>query len=467
MGAYPQNARNGSPGVEGYPQPPAWAEARAHLSRAAAAVVGNGEKQTDVPGHLARPLMAATGEALWRHRAALIKRLRAEPTLEGYHSSLPHLSIRNWGTFAGLMWDWLPAVTNDIKRLAGLPRGATRPAAGDNVSDMGSNTVGGSGDDVKEGSNETQAVTVREEEAGTEWPALRPAASALQPTALPPGEPGRRARGRARARARRLAASTAGAAAMGALLAAAVSVAVEESLAVDAAAAMAETAAAAVAGTLAATSTAAVAAATANAVSVSDTTRAAALAADAALDSMESTAAARSGLGLIQQGAVVCLQRNDPLDLWGPVGVWADEPCPLYATVEVQAAAVDDAAAAAAEMAAAGEEVFRGRVLSGPSTDLCQGPVLSGPGTDLLGGPALPGPSSDLFRGPVLSGPSTDLFRGPVLPGPSSDPCQGSVMSGPGTALFRGPVLSGPSTDLFRGPIWSGPSSDPCQGPIV
>ena len=134
--------------------------------------------------------------------AALIKCLRTEPTLEGYHSSLPHLSSRDWGTFAGLMWDWLPAVTNDIERLAGLPRGATRPAAGNNASDMGSSTVGGSGDDAKEDSNETQAVTVQEQEAATEWPALRPAASALQPTALPPGEPGRKARGWARARAR-------------------------------------------------------------------------------------------------------------------------------------------------------------------------------------------------------------------------------------------------------------------------
>ena len=179
---------------QGHPQPSHTAEPREHLSRAAAAaIVGNEEEQPGVPGQLARPLMAATEEALWRHRAALIKRLCAEPTLEGYHSSLPHLSSRDWGTFAGLMWDWLPAVTNDIERLAGLPRGAARPAAGNNASDMGSSMVGGSGDNAKEDSNETQVVTVQEEQAATEWPALRPAASALQPTALPPGEPGRRA----------------------------------------------------------------------------------------------------------------------------------------------------------------------------------------------------------------------------------------------------------------------------------
>ena len=79
----------------------------------------------------------------------------------------------------------------------------------------------------------------------------------------------------------------------------------------------------------AAATAAAVAAAATIVVSVSDTTRAAASAADAALDHVESTAAARSGLGLIEQGAMVCLQRNDPLDLWGLVGAWADEPCPL------------------------------------------------------------------------------------------------------------------------------------------
>ena len=45
-------------------------------------------------------------------------------------------------------------MTNDIDRLAGLLRGATRPAAGNNVSDMGSSMVGGSGDDAKEDSNE-------------------------------------------------------------------------------------------------------------------------------------------------------------------------------------------------------------------------------------------------------------------------------------------------------------------------
>ena len=225
--------------------------------------------------------------------------------MEGYHRSLPHLSRRDWGIFAGLMWDWLPAVTNDIERLAGLPRGATRPAVGNNVSGMGSSTVGGGGDDTKEDSNETPAVRqavadkeaiVRIARAGAppgqaaataEWPELL-ATCVPPPTTPSRGVPGRRAQGRARTRARRAVASVAAAAA------------------------------------------AAVAAAAAIAVSVSATTRAAASAADAALDSVESTAATCSGLGLIEQGAVVCLQCKDPLNLWGPVGVWAEEPCPLY-----------------------------------------------------------------------------------------------------------------------------------------
>ena len=202
-----------SPSVEGHPQPSHRAEPRAHPSRAAAAaVVGNEEKQLDVPGQLARQRMAAREEALWRHHAALIKRLRAEPTLEGYHSFLPHPSSRDWGTFAGLMWDWLPAMTDDIERLVGLQRGATRPATSNNVSSMGSSTVGGSGGDAKEDSNETQAVqqAVADEEAimhiaragaqpgpaaaTAEWPEL-PATCGPPPTAPSRGEPGRRAQG--------------------------------------------------------------------------------------------------------------------------------------------------------------------------------------------------------------------------------------------------------------------------------
>ena len=151
--------------------------------------------------------------------------------------------------------------------------------------------------------------------ATAEWPEL-PATCVPPPTTPSRGEPGRRAQGQARARARRAVA----------LLAAA--------------------------STAAATVTA-VAAAAAIVMSVSDTTPEAASAADAALDHEESTAAAHSGLGLIEQGAKVCLQRTDPLGLWGPVGAWADEPCPLYGKLEVQAAAADDAAAAAAEPAAA------------------------------------------------------------------------------------------------------------------
>ena len=252
-----------SPRVEGHPQPSHRAKPRTHPSRAAAAaaVVANKEKQLDIPGQLARPRMAATEEALWRHRAALIKRLRAEPTLEGYHNSLPHLSSRDWGTFAGLMWDWLPAVTNNIERLAGLQRGATKPATGNNVSDMGISMVGGSGGDAKEDSNETQAVqqAVAEEEvvvhiararaqpgqaaATAEWPELL-ATCVPPPTAPSRGELGRRAQGRARARARRAVASL----------------------------------------VAASTAAAAVAAVPAIAVSVSETTRAAASAADASLD---------------------------------------------------------------------------------------------------------------------------------------------------------------------------------------
>ena len=226
--------------------------------------------------------------------------------------------------------------------------------------------------------------------ATAEWPEL-PATCVPPPTTPSRGEPGRRAQGRARTRARRAVASLAAA-------------------------------------STAAATAAAVAAAATIVMSVSDIPQAAASAADAVLDHVESRAAACSGLGLIEQGAMVCLQRNDPLGLWGPVGVWADEPCPLYDAVEVQATAVDDAAAAlaklaatdvaaakmaaagmaaaaagivgmalaaadnvaapvsAAENAAVGEEVFRGPILSSPSSDVCQGTVLSGPGTDLLGG---------------------------------------------------------------------------------
>ena len=136
--------------------------------------------------------------------------------------------------------------------------------------------------------------------ATAEWPEL-PATCVPPPTTPSRGEPGRRAQGRARARARRAVASLAAA-------------------------------------STAAATAAAVAAAAAIVVSVSDTTPEAASAADAALDHEESTAAAHSGLGLIEQGAMVCLQRTDPLGLWGPVGAWADEPCPLYGKLEVQAA---------------------------------------------------------------------------------------------------------------------------------
>ena len=136
--------------------------------------------------------------------------------------------------------------------------------------------------------------------ATAEWPEL-PAPCVPPPTTPSRGEPGRRAQGRARARARRAVASLAAA-------------------------------------STAAATAAAVAAAAAIVVSVSDTTPEAASAADAALDHEESTAAAHSGLGLIEQGAMVCLQRTDPLGLWGPVGAWADEPCPLYGKLEVQAA---------------------------------------------------------------------------------------------------------------------------------
>ena len=136
--------------------------------------------------------------------------------------------------------------------------------------------------------------------AMAEWPEL-PATCVPPPTTPSRGEPGRRAQGRARARARRAVASLAAA-------------------------------------STAAATAAAVAAAAAIVVSVSDTTPEAASAADAALDHEESTAAAHSGLGLIEQGAMVCLQRTDPLGLWGPVGAWADEPCPLYGKLEVQAA---------------------------------------------------------------------------------------------------------------------------------
>ena len=136
--------------------------------------------------------------------------------------------------------------------------------------------------------------------ATAEWPEL-PATCVPPPTTPSRGEPGRRAQGRARARARRAVASLAAA-------------------------------------STAAATAAAVAAAAAIVVSVSDTTPEAASAADAAVDHEESTAAAHSGLGLIEQGAMVCLQRTDPLGLWGPVGAWADEPCPLYVKLEVQAA---------------------------------------------------------------------------------------------------------------------------------
>ena len=72
------------------------------------------EEHPDVPGHLSQPLMPAAEEAPWRHHAPPIKSLRTEPILEGYHSSVSHLSFRDWGTFAGLMWGWLPAVTTDL-----------------------------------------------------------------------------------------------------------------------------------------------------------------------------------------------------------------------------------------------------------------------------------------------------------------------------------------------------------------
>ena len=65
-------------------------------------------------------------------------------------------------------------MATDIKRVAGLPRGATRAAAGITAPGMGGSVVGCNDAAAKEeNSDKTRTMTVQEEEAATEeWSVL-------------------------------------------------------------------------------------------------------------------------------------------------------------------------------------------------------------------------------------------------------------------------------------------------------
>ena len=314
-----QNRR--SLGVEGYPRPPARAETRALTSRAAAAPAASTPM-----GDQTAALTAALTEAIVAALQPLLQRtpwgdpLIAEDSDQGgwirdgaqyygeeYFWLPPGQTPRQWREVHRQMREQQQLHAKEVQPQPEPDEGATAATAAAAV--LAAATLAAKAELAIQQAVEDEEAIVHIARAGAqpgraaataEWPEL-PATCAPPPTTPSRGEPGRRAQGRARARARRAVASLAAA-------------------------------------STAAATAAAVAAAAAIVVSVSDTTPEAASAADAALDHEESTAAAHSGLGLIEQGARVCLQRTDPLGLWGPVGAWADEPCPLYGKLEVQAA---------------------------------------------------------------------------------------------------------------------------------
>ena len=314
-----QNRR--SLGVEGYPRPPARAETRALTSRAAAASAASTPM-----GDQTAALTAALTEAIVAALQPLLQRtpwgdpLIAEDSDQGgwirdgaqyygeeYFWLPPGQTPRQWREVHRQMREQQQLHAKEVQPQPEPDEGAAAATAAAAV--LAAATLAAKAELAIQQAVEDEEAIVHIARAGAqpgraaataEWPEL-PATCVPPPTTPSRGEPGRRAQGRARARARRAVASLAAA-------------------------------------STAAATAAAVAAAAAIVVSVSDTTPEAASAADAALNHEESTAAAHSGLGLIEQGAMVCLQRTDPLGLWGPVGAWADEPCPLYGKLEVQAA---------------------------------------------------------------------------------------------------------------------------------
>ena len=314
-----QNRR--SLGVEGYPRPPARAETRALTSRAAAASAASTPM-----GDQTAALTAALTEAIVAALQPLLQRtpwgdpLIAEDSDQGgwirdgaqyygeeYFWLPPGQTPRQWREVHRQMREQQQLHAKEVQPQPEPDEGAAAATAAAAV--LAAATLAAKAELAIQRAVEDEEAIVHIARAGAqpgraaataEWPEL-PATCVPPPTTPSRGEPGRRAQGRARARARRAVASLAAA-------------------------------------STAAATAAAVAAAAAIVVSVSDTTPEAASAADAAVDHEESTAAAHSGLGLIEQGAMVCLQRTDPLGLWGPVGAWADEPCPLYVKLEVQAA---------------------------------------------------------------------------------------------------------------------------------
>ena len=308
-------------GVEGYPRPPARAETRALTSRAAAASAASTPM-----GDQTAALTAALTEAIVAALQPLLQRtpwgdpLIAEDSDQGgwirdgaqyygeeYFWLPPGQTPRQWREVHRQMREQQQLHAKEVQPQPEPDEGAAAATAAAAV--LAAATLAAKAELAIQRAVEDEEAIVHIARAGAqpgraaataEWPEL-PATCVPPPTTPSRGEPGRRAQGRARARARRAVASLAAA-------------------------------------STAAATAAAVAAAAAIVVSVSDTTPEAASAADAAVDHEESTAAAHSGLGLIEQGAMVCLQRTDPLGLWGPVGAWADEPCPLYVKLEVQAA---------------------------------------------------------------------------------------------------------------------------------
>ena len=314
-----QNPR--SLGVEGYPRPPARAETRALTSRAAAASAASTPM-----GDQTAALTAALTEAIVAALQPLLQRtpwgdpLIAEDSDQGgwirdgaqyygeeYFWLPPGQTPRQWREVHRQMREQQQLHAKEVQPQPEPDEGAAAATAAAAV--LAAATLAAKAELAIQRAVEDEEAIVHIARAGAqpgraaataEWPEL-PATCVPPPTTPSRGEPGRRAQGRARARARRAVASLAAA-------------------------------------STAAATAAAVAAAAAIVVSVSDTTPEAASAADAAVDHEESTAAAHSGLGLMEQGAMVCLQRTDPLGLWGPVGAWADEPCPLYVKLEVQAA---------------------------------------------------------------------------------------------------------------------------------
>ena len=284
VGRLPTKCQNRPfPGVEGYPQPLARAETRALTPRAAAASAASTPM-----GDQTAALTAALTEAIVAALQPLLQRtpwgdpVIAEDSDQGgwvrdgaqyygeeYFWLPPGQSPRQWREEHRQMREQQQLYAKEVQPQPEPVEGAAAATAAAAV--LAAAALAAKAELAIQQAVEDEEAIVRIARAGAqpgqaaataEWPEL-PATCVPSPTTPSRGEPGRRAPGRARARARRAVASLAAA-------------------------------------STAAATAAAVAAAAAIVVSVSDTTPEAASAADAALDHVESTAAAHSGLGLIE-----------------------------------------------------------------------------------------------------------------------------------------------------------------------